>query len=50
MLFAPPIFTTSLKTEEVRSSEKLVSFYWTTDPQLQNSSLNLVIVTVIQNT
>jgi len=51
MLFAPPIFSTSsLKAEEVGSSERLVTFYWTTQPQLQKSSLNLVIVRVIQNT
>jgi len=51
MVFTPPIFTTSsLNAEEVGSSERLVSFYWTTDPQLQNSSLILVIVRVIQST
>jgi len=51
MLFAQLIFTTSpLKAEEVGSSERLVSFCSNTQPQLQKSSLNLVIVRVIQNT
>ena len=42
--------TSSLKEEEVVSSETVVSFCWATDPQFQNSTLNLVIVRVIQNT